>query len=198
MGEIKSALEIAFERTKDVSADKKLVKIDSSIKEGKKIISKFLDDSSVSLDGCFKNIEQDQIGNVRKGMFQVLMQNLVLPKEQFAIKKINRVAEGFFKIITDVKRIKGMMTQLEGFFTEYLSERERIKEIIDKQFAKRLEAKEEALSKQLGSPVRLNPASDPEYNKYMSQAYGQLEQRYNDILTQVKEELERLFKAGKK
>jgi hypothetical protein len=197
MGEIKSALEIALERTKNVTADKSVLEVDSSIKEGKKLVSKYLDDAAFDLDGCFKNFPEKQIQNVKDGMFQALVQNLFLPKEKFQIKKLKRIGEGFLKLIKDTKRLKGIMDQLEGFFTEYTDERERVREMLEKQFAKKLQKKEEALSKQLGSPVHLNPASDPEFHQYLTQTYGQLEERYNAILVQVKEELDRMFRSGK-
>ena len=49
MGEIKSALEIALERTASVAGDKEAVAAGEARKEGKILVSRFLDDPEASL-----------------------------------------------------------------------------------------------------------------------------------------------------
>ena len=46
MAFIKTALEIAMERTKDVKSDPKTLKLDNLLKDGRKLASEFLNDSN--------------------------------------------------------------------------------------------------------------------------------------------------------
>ena len=101
MGEIKSALEIALERTKSVEVNKEFVEANKFQKEGKSLVSKFLDDTTVNLGEGLKKYDKKQVQWVKEGIFQVLLANLVLPQEQLVLKKARRVGEAFFLVISD-------------------------------------------------------------------------------------------------
>lgn len=194
MGEIKSAIEIALEKTMGISADKKAIEADKYTKKGKILISGFLDEPDNSLDGCFKGLEKEQIAWVKEGMFQTLLANLFLPNDQIVLSKLKRVQAGFLKIISNTKKLKLLFDQLETFFSEYIGEKKRIREHIENQYAPRLRQKEEALSKQLGAPVHLDFNSDPEFKKVLGQSLSQFDTRYKAVLEQVKGELQSMFK----
>ncbi|MBN2442280.1 MAG: hypothetical protein JXJ04_13080 [Spirochaetales bacterium] len=194
MGEIKSALEIALEKTMGISVDKQSIEADEYVKMGKKIISGFLNDDEADLDGCFKGLEKKQVEWVRGGMFRALLANLFLPNDTYVSSNLKRVEEGFLKIITNTKKLKLLFNQLESFFSEYIDGRKRLREQIEAQYAPRLRQKEEAMSKQFKTPVRLDPESDPEFKKILSKTVSQFEGRYKSVLEQVKGELEIMFK----
>jgi hypothetical protein len=190
MGQIKSAIEIALEKTMGVTVDKQSLEADKFKKQGKKIISQFLEDIDASLDGCFKGMSKDEINWVREGMAYALMANLFLPNDELAITKLKRVQEGFLKIITNNKKLKLLFNQLESFFSEYIDGKKRLREQITAQYAPRLRQKEEALSKQMGgTPVHLDPESDPEFKKVLVSTFTQFDERYRQVLDQVKNEL---------
>ena len=48
------------------------------------------------------------------------------------------------------------------------------------------------MSRQVGNPVRLDPASDPEFQKLIRQNLTMLEDRYGQVLNQVRGELEKM------
>lgn len=196
MGEIKSALEIALERTKNVTADKELFEADKYKKEGKKIISLYINEIDGKLDGIFKGFEKKQLQWVKEGMFQALLANFLLPLDDVAIKRNSKVAKGFYKLISDSKALNSMFQQLESFFQEYIEQRKMVRENLEQQFAPRLKQKQEQLAKQMGTNITLDPASDPEFIKYLKQSLGQLEERYLQILNQVRDELQKMFVAS--
>jgi hypothetical protein len=197
MGEIKSALEIALERTKSVEGNRESIEANKYRKEGKALVSKFLDDTSVNLKESLQKYEKKQLEWIKEGMFQVLLVNLVLPQDQLLLKKIRRVGEAFFFVITDTRFLKNVFSQLESFFEEYSGERERLREALIKQYAPRLKQKEEELSKKMGVPVNIDVSSDPEFNSMLRKALNQLEDRYQAVLNQVKEELSSSFQSGR-
>ena len=86
-----------------------------------------------------------------------------------------------------------LFDQLESFFTEYMDGKKRIHEALVAQYAPRLKQKEEAVSKQLGAPVHLDPESDPEFKKLLGQNISQFDSRYKTVLEKVKEELKSMF-----
>ena len=193
MGEIKSALQIALERTKSVEVNKESVEANKFQKEGKSLVSKFLDDTTVNLGEGLKKYDKKQVQWVKEGIFQVLLANLVLPQEQLALKKARRVGEAFFLVIRDKRLLKSIFTQLESFFEEYIGEKERLRESLVQQYTPRLRQKEEELSKKMGGPVNIDVNSDPEFVSLLRKALSQLDDRYQAVLNQVKDQLSSIF-----
>ncbi len=189
MGEIKSAFEIAMENVKDVVGDKVALEATKFKTEGKKIISKFLDDSVENIKEELKKYSGKELKWVREGMLEALLSNLILPVDEYRLSQNRKIGEALFSVVDNTSNLGKIMGELEHFFREYMEERKRLTEAIEQQFAPRLRQKEEELSKQLGSPVKIDPASDPEYTAFLRQHLGQLEERYSSVLNRVKDEI---------
>lgn len=193
MTEIKSALEIALERTKDVEASKESLEASKYNTEGKKLVSRFLNDEKVDLTEELKGFDSSKVNWVRAGIYEALSTNLILPIDEVALKKNKRVREGFFAMIKDVKKMNRLMNQLENFLAEYLEERKRLQASIEEQYAPRLRQKEEEMSKQLGGSVKIDPMQDPEFGQLLRKNLVMLEDRYSSVLNEVKQELDNMF-----
>ncbi len=189
MGEIKSAFEIAMENVKDVVGDKEALNANKFKTEGKKLVSKFLDDSLEDIKSELGKYKGKELKWVKEGMMEALLSNLVLPVDEFGISRNRKVGEALFDVVDDKGNLGKIMSELEHFFKEYLEERKRLTEAVTQQFAPKIRQKEEELSKQLGAPVKIDPTSDPEYNAFLRQHLGQLEERYKSVLTKVRDEI---------
>ena len=192
MGKIKSAIEIALEKTQDVEVDRESLEVSRYNVEGKRAVSKFFADPEIELKKLIKDYSGKQLTWVKEGIFQALMANLKLPVDEMALKQGRRTREGFYAIIRDAKRLGKLMTQMEHFLEEFLEERKRLVEAVEKQYAPILKQKEEQMSRQMGNPVRIDPASDPEFQKLIRQNLTLLEDRYGQVLDQVRGELEKM------
>ncbi len=190
---IKSSLEIALERTKDVPADREHLEASSYTTTGKKLASRFLADPDLSLAQKLKQYEGKRRAWVRTGVFEALASNLALPSDEFSLKRNRRATDGLAQVIRDQRRLRIMAQQLEQFFTEYLQERSQLKENVDRQYAPRLQQKEEELARRTGTRVRLDPTSDPEYVQLLRRQMALLEDRYGNVLQQVRQELGEMF-----
>ena len=122
MGTIKSSLEIAMERTKDVAADREQVEAAQQATEGKKLVSKFFDVEDSSMEELLKGFPKEQLPHVRKGVQEALLANLTLPADEYAVKRNQRAGEGFAPVVNNARRLKNILSQLESFFQEYLGE----------------------------------------------------------------------------
>jgi hypothetical protein len=192
MATIKSAYEIAMENTKSIEGDKELVEVNRLKDEGKKLVSKVFDDPAFNVKEALKVWDKKQLESVKDGLVQSLLANLVLPMDEVAQMRNRRIGEAFTSVTADTKKLAMMFSQLEQFFKEYMDERKRLIEAIDRQYAPKLQKKEEEVSKQLGRPVKINPASDPEFQGLVRQYLGQLDVKYDGVLTNAKEEIKAL------
>ena len=195
MGVIKSAYEIALERSRGVEADKESLEANRYMTEGKKIVSKILDEGETdfNIKEALKQYEKKQLSWVKEGMAQSLLANYSLPSDELSLKRNKKVGEAFYSVIKDSRRLGRILNELEHFFSEFLEERKRLKEAFDDQYAERLREKEAQISKQLGGPVKLDPASDPEYGALLRKNMMSIEERYRVVLARAKEEIQKMI-----
>jgi len=193
MGVIKSALEIAMENSKGIEANKDLVESNRLRDEGKKLVGKVLDDPAFDAKAALKAFDGPAQKTVKEGFLQSLLANLVLPVDELAMKSPKRIGDAIGAIVSDARKVSMIFSQLDGFFKEYLGERRRLAEAIERQYAPRLKKKEEEMSRQLGRQVKINPASDPEYQSMIRQYLSQLDAKYGEVLEGAKEEIRAVF-----
>jgi len=197
MARIKSALELALERTEGVVGDKEKIEADAVIKEGKKIASSILNGAGEEggLREALKGYAGKQLGWVKEGVFQTLLANLVLPIDENYGPRLQTVEGTLPELVADKKKAAALLQQLAKFFQQYLENRKAIRDQLEQQLAPRLRQREAQLSQQVGSKVRLNPLQDPEFAAALQKNYAALDERYQEALAGLKDELKRMFEA---
>ena len=189
MGTIKSSWEIALERTKDVVPDKENLEQSRFTTEGKKLVSRYLGDLETDLGELLDPFEGKQAGWVREGVRDALLSNLTLPTDEFALKRSRRAGEGFGALSTNDRKLRMLLSQLEQFFQEYLGERNRMRQEVDRAYEPRRQQKEEELAKKTGQRMQINPQNDPEYVGLLRQQLLMVDDRYGQVLQGVRDEL---------
>lgn len=182
-----------MENSKGIEANKELVEQNRLRDEGRKLVSKVLEDPSFDLKGALKGYEAAKGRLVKEGLLQSLLANLVLPLDEFAMKDTKRLGEAVAATVTDTRKVGMIFSQLEGFFKEYVAERKRLVDAVERQYAPKLKKKEEDLSRQMGRQVKINPAADPEFQSIVRQYLSQLDTKYGESLDGAKEEIRAAF-----
>jgi hypothetical protein len=193
MGVIKSAWEIALENSKDIEANKELVESNRLRDEGKKLVSRLLDEPAFDLKGALKGYDAAAGKMVREGLLQSLLANLVLPADDIGASDTKRLGDAVAAAVSDPRKVSMIFSQLDGFFKEYVGERKRLIAAIEQQYGPKLKKKEEELSRQMGRPVKINPAADPEFQSIVRQYLGQLDVKYGEVLDRAKDEIRAVF-----
>lgn len=192
MAEIKSALEIALEKTREVEANRESLEANRFGTEGKRAVSKFFSDEEVDLKALLSAYQGKQRKWVREGALQALLANLKLPVDELSLLQAKRTGQGFYALVDDAKRLGKLLAQMEQFLEDFLHERKRVLDAVDQRFAPVLRQKEEQMSRQMGARVRIDPAMDPDYQKLLRDNLAILEDRYSQVLEQVRQELRRM------
>ena len=162
MGRIKSALEIALERTESVKTDKNSIGQFESKQHGKRIANTFLENPSKSLEEELKKHPKDQWDSLKQGIFDVLAPQITLPVVAEDMPRIEAVGKGLRVLIND-GRFATMYKQLIQLLSRYIDEASQFEQAIRQQYAPKLRQKEEELSRRLGREVRIDPFQDPEF-----------------------------------
>jgi hypothetical protein len=193
MDEIKSAWEIALENTKDISMNKDSAQERENVVQGKKIVSRFLDDPArTPLADELKALSGKTKEQVKKGMLETLLANLTLPQSGLAETRNKRVTEGILNLAPTAKPLQQILNQLSVFFKNFADERDRVEEALEAQYAPRLQQKADAIAKQLGAEVELKARQDPEFVALLKKNLAAFDERYGGALVEVKAEIGRL------
>ena len=199
MGQIKSALEIALERTESVKGDKASINHFEAKQRGKKLANEFLvsggaQGKEVNLGEALKKASKEEAENLRQGIFDVLVSQIGLPVSQEDISRAERVGQGLQEVIKD-NRFVALYKQFLQLLARYQSEAARYEEAIRQQYAPKLRQKEEELSRRLGRQVQLDPFQDPEFTAFYNQNMNALKENYQSAADQVRGEAARFFKG---
>ena len=192
MGRIKSALEIALERTESIKTDKTSIGQFEAKQEGKRMANAFLDDPSKSLEAELKKRPKEQQKSLRQGIFDALAPQIALPAGEGDLARFEAVAKGLNLLIKD-GQFAAMLKQLAQLLGGYLSEVAQLDQAIRQQYAPKLRQKEEELSRRLGQEIRIDPFQDPEFVMFYNQHANALKANYQAPVDQVREEALRLW-----
>jgi hypothetical protein len=191
MGRIKSAIEIAMEKTESVKGDKGSIEQFEAKQRGKKLANGFLSEGLALADEIKKESAETR-ESLQSGVFDVLFSQISLPATKEDEKRLETVGKGLSVIIKD-GRFQALYKQMTQTLSQFLQEAAQYEQAIRKQYAPKLRQKEEELSRRFGREVRIDPYQDPEFVAFYNQHIGALKGNYDMVLAGIKEEIRKIF-----
>jgi hypothetical protein len=191
MGRIKSALEIALERTETVKTDKASVGQFEAKQRGKRLANEFLA-GEASLEDAIKKASVEEQESLKQGAFEVLISRISLPAVEEDLAQLERAGKGLASIIGG-RGFTAMFQQFSAAAAQYLDETAQFTEALKRQYAPKLRQKEEELARRFGRPVKLDPFQDPEFAAFYNQNLNALNANYEGLASQVREQAQELF-----
>jgi hypothetical protein len=194
MGKIKSALEIAMERTESVASDKSSIGQFEAKQKGKKLANGYLEGSVKSLEDEIKKLNGEEQASLKQGIFDILISQITLPVVKDDMNRIEAAGKGLNAVIGG-KRFADIAKQMVGVLNQYLDEAEQYEEAIKRQYAPKLRQKEEEISRRIGRHVKLDPFQDPEFVAFFNQNMNALKANYEGAIAQIREEATQLYEG---
>jgi hypothetical protein len=192
MGEIKSALELALEKTADVKSDKRRVREHEAKQDGMRLAGRYLADPSVDVKGELKT--SDNRSATRLGFFQVMLSHLALPTQEADLERLTLVQKGLEQAIPD-RFVTNVMDQVKQLLQQFLDTKNQVTERLRDQFLPRLQQREEQIAQQTGRRIKLDPSSDPEFVKALNDSLKRLQRQYGQVIDQARDQLTQLFES---
>lgn len=201
MAMIKSALELALERTRDIKVDERAVMLAEAKADGKRAAGKYLEDpESADLAALIAARGADSREAFRRALFDVLAAQIQLPTNEFQASRLEVIGRGLQAVALTAdrpaqagaqaaKQLAEMLRQIGGFMTRYLDDMKQVDQAIRTQWAPKLREKERQAQARMGREVRLDPMSDPEFAAFYKQNVDQAREGYIHALEGAKEDL---------
>ena len=130
MTEIKSALELALERTQNIEGNKEILVANERKNDGKRLASRFLQpgDESVDVSGELKKLNKDDAKLVREGFFETMLANLTLPNDGEYKTRLKLIEDGVHLVSKERRQISYLFQQVDQFYEQFLQTKEQISE----------------------------------------------------------------------
>lgn len=207
MALIKSALELALEKTKDVKLDDAALEANRIKTEGRKAGGAYLaSPEETDLQAAIKAAKPEFREVFRKAVFEVLSAQIQLPSGPYDEGKFHVLAKGFATLASmspdpatsagNAKKTAALVQNIAAFAAKYVEEVKRVEQAIRTQWAPKLKEKERQLAARMGQEVRLDPMSDPEFSAYYKQNFEALRSNYSQALEGAKSDLAALCGIG--
>lgn len=205
MAMIKSALELALEKTKDLKLDPAALEASELKQDGKRTAGQYMEDpSSVDLEKVLAACAKEKRVHLKAGMHEVLSAQLQLPTGESGLERLEPIGKAYVLLSAGngllgvggaiaEKKIQALFQQLAAFLKQYLDDMKNVEQVIRKQWAPKLREKERQMSARMGQDVRLDPMMDAEFSAFYKQNVGALRQQYEAALDKAKADLAALI-----
>ena len=195
MAIIKTALEIALEKTDNIKGDKSTIDQFEMRQSGKKLANSFLS-GEAELAEELKKVSENQKYSLKQGVFDVLIAQIAIVTNKDDLTRLEKVGNGIAILLENSRNkseFPGMYKQFLQIMGQYLQELSQYDQAIRQQYAPKLRQKEEEISRKIGREVRIDPMQDPEFITFYNQHMTALKGNYEPVISQAKEEAKSAF-----
>jgi class 3 adenylate cyclase len=196
MGQIKSALELALERTSDIAADKSGLEARENKEAGMRLYAWLENGDGEKVQRFLDEHEGDARRTALEGFMDVLLTRIALPSSEHSLDEIPVIEKALEILFPGQKAVAVIPGQIRQFFEAYLADRNRLVEALTERFEPMLREKEQKLAQQTGQRVRLRPEMDPEFNKALQANLDSMNEQYAQVIDKVRGELREKFRGG--
>ena len=193
MGKIKSALELAMEKTADMAIDREKLKQKDLRKKGQILASTILSNTEKEGAAKLQFFSSEEIRYVKEGIGETVISNIRLPLHINSESNLE-ILEKTFSLISDKEEIYSLVfDQLKQLYVKFIDDVQNLSEGLKQQYMPVLMQKQQQLMQQTGQNVQLEPEQDPEFLEILSKNRKALEEQYNNVITQAKAELQKII-----
>ena len=183
MARIRSAWEIALEKTKDIEIDEQKYRTDSLEKAGMALAGTYLNNTDTVLDEIaakYASYSEEDRAVVRRGMAGTVISNISLPQDDVFAMRFSRICDLADLISGSDPQVSGLMQQIGSFLQQYNDARTAFVDRMKEQIRQAMES----------NPEGVNSA---QYSQLISQNLKKMEAQYGDALENTRESLRQLL-----
>lgn len=192
MALLKSAWEIALEKTANIEADPEKIREEMAFTDGRRLAGSYLTDlenDGKTIKSEYETASDEKKEILKKAFGTTILLNIALPQSEEYEQRIERMI--FIAAIVDGEQ--GETTLLLGhvgqFMGKYLNARDSLLERAREQYEPHWQQKRERMMQQYGKADGLSLDQDPEFINLVQKSFAQLSDQYQQVLDEAKEQI---------
>lgn len=196
MARIKSAIEVAMERTADIEGDTEGMRKEELILCGRKIGAALINqEEGCNPQGELSRYSEEERVTVQEGVLKTISMNLKLPDTNEDLMHLDQIEKALGKLGSK-EDIAPLFRQVKDAFSQYLQQKDHTEKTLKTRYEPQLRQKERMVTQQTGQNVRLTFESDPEFMAYLREELRNLKRQYEGALEQARTIIVESFRAG--
>ncbi|MGM0432221.1 MAG: DUF6657 family protein [Spirochaetota bacterium] len=195
MSHVKSAFEIAMERAQDIETDPEQERRQELMQHGKRLAGSFLFDIDTTFEQTksqYEEFPEKDLPFVKEGIKEVVTANISLPQTETYVEDLGRLKQLAQLFSGTSQEINDLFVQVDNLYTQYLQNREQLEQRVFEQYRPKFEQKKRMMAQQSGQ-ADFQPEQDKEFVDMLQQNYKHLDEQYQQVLDQYKEQLTSLM-----
>ena len=191
-GILKTALEIAMERSRRTNVPEAELEGQEYYEKGKELAGKYLKSGKFDMSGEFEKFKGEKKKKAMEGFEFVLLYNLAPPASASSLKDLRKVLEGLVLSKKNKKEAAAVCGELEQVFSEYLEQRGNIMNQLKKKYQSKMDQARKATEKQAGMRLKMDVERLPEFQKDWSGIMREMNAEFDSLLAGYKGKLKSL------
>ena len=192
MGEIKSAAEIAREKIEKLGEVTEEERLQWKYgPEGEKLAARYIN-TDCNLINELGKYEEKARPLIIKGISDILLRNISLPRNDIARRTTKRATEGLKLVKNDKVAVENVFSRIRHIMDHYTEQGEQQKQQAYESLKTEFEAKvQEAIRQQTGvnAKMKIDIEKQPQFQEEWQRVQAQLESQYINLLDEYKQEL---------
>jgi hypothetical protein len=194
MGKIRSAWEIALERTENIEVDKERLAHNELINKAKAITSLFINGEDKTLEDTVKALyELNDSKAMYEGAIPAILQSITLPIGDEPDQRAGKAKSLMDFISGNNEAVSALTGQIVAFLAQYPEHKKQLIEQLKAQAEPALREKEAKLRETYGDDIHLTLEQDKDFLQLANKNLEHLSEQYNRTLDGAKAQLKSYF-----
>ncbi len=193
MAEIRSAMEIAMEKADRLGrATKEELETEKWLDHGHRIVARYMQGEIEELKASLSDISGNEMPLVLKGATEILLRNIVLPRDKDQWPGIKKALSGFVEL--KGSPANQIIPRIEQLLESYEQTRNQYHEQLKMHMQNQLGGIKQAISQQYGTAIasEIDVNSLPEFQKEWSRISSEINDQFEQQLIPLKAHLKEL------
>ena len=195
MGRIKSAWEIALEKTESIEVDANKIRHNANIDAIKRKAGAYLLSEEDTEENTKSELMKYSQEDLKEALGQTIINSLSLPQTEMGeSKKPQRLSFLLSIALPGNTEVANFLSDVLNHMAQYPKHRDQMMEQLKSQFEPMLRDKEERMRAQYGEAPHLTFENDKECREMANKYLERLQDQYQKTLDDAKEQLKEVFK----
>lgn len=195
MGRIKSALEIALEKTDAMEIDHEKIKHNSDIDKIRRIAGAYISGDDESEESLREKLSAFPSSLQREAIKTTVLNSIVLSDDESGLEDKTKKIASLISIVFPNDEILSYYREISQHLAQYPKHKEELLERLKEQLEPMLREKEEALRAKYGQSVHLSIEDDKDSLETINEYMKKLSNQYSDTLENAKAEMKRMLET---
>lgn len=162
---------------------------DSAEKAGMKMAADYLGGEVSELDQILLEQPPADQSAIRKGMVSILLRNIILPRDETLLSQSEKAIQGILQLGPSGE-INSLCQEIKQILGQYNQHKEQVQQQLDDAIRAQLQQQLAQQGHQVDDVMSINPAMHPKYNEEIARAMGDLNEQYNQAMTERKDSIQ--------